>query len=95
MLGRDTKNCNKPENVHDPATICPSATRIVLSVAGINEFKVFSHDITQAYLPSKNKLTRKIYIQVKPQYHETFGVNENEFQKLETPLYGLCDSGDY
>lgn len=86
---------NKAEIVHKTARIRPSSIRLVLSGSATHEFKGFSHDVTQAYLQSKDRLRREIYLQVKPQDRDIFGINENELVKIEKPLYGICDSGDY
>lgn len=47
----------KNEIIHDSSTIRPSSIRIILSTAANLSFNLFSHDVMQAYLQSKDKLT--------------------------------------
>lgn len=86
---------DKGKIVHDTSTIRPSSIRIILSIAAILLLTLFSHDVTQTYLQSKDKLTRRVYIRVKKKDLETFGINEDELLELVKPLYGLCGAGDY
>lgn len=51
--------------VHDTSTLRAASIRIILSVAAIERFRIFLHDVTQAYLQSKYELSRKIYIRPK------------------------------
>lgn len=53
----------KPYIVHDTSTLRASSIRAILSVAGVSGFRIYSHDVTQAYLQSKYKMTRDVYIQ--------------------------------
>ena len=55
------------------------------------DFRLFSTDVTQAYLQSTEKLSRDVY--VKPS--SEFDLDPNQLLKLLKPLYGLADSGDY
>lgn len=47
------------------------------------------------YLQRKNNLTRDVYPKIKLKDPGIFGARNNQIIKLEKPLYGLCDSGDY
>lgn len=86
---------DKPFMVHDISTLSSSSVRLILSTASFYHFRIFPHDVTQACLQSKHKLTRKIYIKVRKRDLETFGLQENELLELNKPLYGLCDAGNY
>ena len=68
---------------------------MILSVASIKEFKIFSHDVTQAYLQSKDPFTKELYLLPKPCDRIYFNVNEDQVLRLLKPLYGTCDAGDY
>lgn len=85
----------KTEHVHDTANIRPPSTRLVLSVAVVFEFQMFTHDVTQAYLKSKNKMCTDIYLKVKQRNVDIFGILLQDSLKIEKPLYGKCNSGDY
>lgn len=51
--------------------------------------------MTHAYLLSREKLSRKVYIQRKIEDLASFGLKEGESLELRKPLYGLCNAGDY
>ena len=81
----------KTSLVHDSATSRQISTRILVGLAAIFGFRLFSTDVTQAYLQSSSDLMREVYI--KP--GKEFNLRPNEILKLLRPLYGLADSGDY
>lgn len=85
----------KTSMVHDASTLRFSSIRVVISVANILGVRLFSHDVTQAYLQSREKLSRKVYIQPKTEDLATFGLKDGDLLELQKPLYGLCDAGDY
>ena len=60
-------------------------------MAAIFGFRIFSTDVTQAYLQSSETLKREVFI--KPP--NEFGLQPNQLLQLLKPLYGLPDSGDY
>lgn len=59
------------------------------------KFKVFLHDVVQAYLQSSKTISRTVYLKPKSEDLKWFGVLKHEALKLRKPLYGLFDSGDY
>ena len=72
-----------------------SATRIIVSVAAIRNFRLFSHDVTQAYLQSDETRTRQVFLVPKKKYMEHFGILEGEILELLRPIYDMTDVGDY
>ena len=60
-------------------------------MAAILCFRLWSHDVTQAFLQSKDKLQRPIYL------HPVKELNlpPASILRLEKPLYGLAYAGDY
>lgn len=56
---------DKPYKGHDTSTLRAAPIRIILSVSAIEKFKMFCHDVTQAYLQNKYELQQKIYIRPK------------------------------
>lgn len=86
---------DKPFMVHDTSTLRSTSIRLIRSTAAIRNLRILSHNVTQAYLQSNHKLTRKIHIRFKKQHLKTFGLNEDDLLELNKPLYGLCDAGDY
>ncbi len=77
--------------VHNTTTARQSSTRILASIAAINGFKIWSHDVSQAYLQSADNLRRDVYIKAPKE----FNLKPGHVLKLLKPLYGLTDAGDY
>ena len=59
--------------------------------AAIFGFRIWSTDVSQAYLQSESNLLRDVYF--KPS--KEFDLSSGQLLKLLRPLYGLADSGDY
>lgn len=89
------KDKEKPYMVHEIATLRSSSIRLVLSVAAIQGFRIFSLDVNQAYVQSRDKMTRRIFILPKQEDLDIIGITEDELLQLLRPLYGVCDAGDY
>jgi Reverse transcriptase (RNA-dependent DNA polymerase) len=81
----------KTSLVHDTATSRQHFSRVLVGLAAIFGFNLFSTDVTQAYLQSAEKLLRDVYI--KPT--KELSMEPGQLLKLLRPLYGLADSGDY
>jgi hypothetical protein len=67
-----------------------SSIRLLLSLAAIVGFKVWSNDVSQAYIQASVPLLRDVYIRP-----DCLDLRQNELVRLIKPLYGLGDSGDY
>ncbi|CDF36767.1 unnamed protein product [Chondrus crispus] len=79
----------------DIATKSSNSTRIIVSVSAIKGFRLFSHDVRQAYLQSEEKLTRKVFLLPKRADLKYFGLCEEDILELLKPIYGMTDAGDY
>lgn len=85
----------KDRMVHNLNTLRQSSTRLVVSVAANKSYRLFSLDVTQAYLQSDEDLTRALYLQPKPRDVKFFGIDDNQILLLNRPIYGITDAGDY
>lgn len=81
--------------VHNLATMRQRSTRLLVSTAAVLGLRLFAHDITQAYLQSQDRFTRQLYLRPRPQDRHLFDLAEDEILRIELPLYGVCDAGDY
>jgi len=81
--------------VHNLATLRQRSTRLLVSTAAIMRWRIFAHDITQAYLQSRDAFTRRLYLRPHPSDRHLFDLSDTEVLKLDLPLYGVCDAGDY
>lgn len=85
------KDKMKRSLVHDSPNAKQQSTGLVLGLASIFGFRLFSTDVTQAYLKSADQLMRDVYI--KPT--KEFELGEDQILQLMKPLYGLADIGDH
>nr|AHF58602.1 polyprotein [Chondrus crispus] len=77
--------------IHDSTALHQRSIRIIVSMAASEKFKIWSHDITQAYLQSEFPLKREVYLRPPPELK----LAKDRVLKLIKPLYGLSESGDY
>ena len=77
--------------MHNSTTVRHSSIRLILSLAVTYRLRVWTHDISQAYLQSSHALTRSIYLHPPAE----LGLPAGTVPRLLKPIYGLADSGDY
>ena len=85
----------KPFVVYNTPTLRQTSNKVLFSCAIILSMRICLIDITEAHLQSKDKLTREVYIQVKNEDKDLIKVGPHELLRLNKPLYGMCNSGDY
>jgi Reverse transcriptase (RNA-dependent DNA polymerase) len=81
---------DKKAQIHNTTNLKQQSIRIILALASIFGFDLWSSDVNQAYLQSAAKLQRDIF--VRP---EELNLGPNELLKLVLSLYGLTEGGDY
>lgn len=67
--------------VHSAASLQPQFNRLLLAIAEMNGFDIWTSDVHQAYLQSTEPLLRD----------PEFEIKVDQCFKLLKPLYGLCD----
>ena len=85
------KDKMKRSFVHDTSNARQFSIKLLVGIAALFGFRLFSTDVTQAYLQSSEELSRDVYVKPSPE----FNLDSNQLLKLLQPLYGLADSGDY
>lgn len=80
---------------HDLTALRPTFIRVILAIVATKNLRLFSHDVAQAYLHSKETLPYDFYLRPKVPDRRLFNFNDDEVSKLGKPLYALCDSGVY
>ena len=81
--------------VHNSPKLRQTSSKMIVACASLLNFRIFLIDITQAYLQSKDKLNRTVYLRPKPEVWQYLNVDAGSLLQLNKPLYGMCDSGDY
>lgn len=81
--------------IHDVMTLRPTSIRLILSLAAICGLRLFSHEVNQMYLQSREPFSREVYLRPKAKNRHLFGVSADKILNLKKSLYGMCDSGDY
>lgn len=86
-----------PKNMltNDVSDLGKTSIRLLLCIDAMRALRLFSHDVTQAYLQAKKMLIRVVYVRHKPGDRHLFGVAEDELLKLLKLPYSQCDSDDY
>ena len=85
---------HKSYMVHNITNLRQISTRIIISVAAIKSFRIFSHDEAQAYLQSEEQLTRLVFVLPKKRDMDHFRIAEEEIVELLRPIYSMTDAGD-
>jgi Reverse transcriptase (RNA-dependent DNA polymerase) len=80
--------------VHNSTNMRQASTKIILCIAAIFGFRVWTHDVTQAYTKYSENLMRDVFIDPKKNSDE-FKLNCDQVLKLLRLLYSLTDAGDY
>lgn len=80
----------KTKIIHHCPNIRQENARLLLSLAAICGFEVWSLDVSQAYLQSTTENMRSMHIEAPSEME----LSSEEVLELLLPLYGACDSGD-
>ena len=81
----------KTSPVHNANTTRHHSPRLLTAPASTLDLEIYSTDVTQAYIQSKDTLDRHVYL-IPP---EELQIDKRQILKLLRPLYQLAESGDY
>jgi len=81
--------------VHNLSALRQRFTKILVSTSAVLGFRIFFHNVTQAFLQIKDKLSRKVFVRPRARDARDFGVRDDEVLQVLLPLHGLPDEGDY
>jgi hypothetical protein len=80
----------KHHMVHTASTLTMTSVRLILAIAAICGWNVWTTEVQQAYLQSTSLLKKEVFLQT-----NAIELGTNEFLQLSLPLYGLSESEDY
>ena len=89
------KDKEKPFTVHNITTLRSSSVKIIVSTTAVRDFRLFSHDVTQAYLQNDEEMSREIYLRRKEGDRKYFRVTGDVLLQMLRALYGVTDASDY
>lgn len=78
--------------VRRSTTLQQRGVRLIMAMAAIHGFKLWTTDVAQAYLQSQGQLGREIFIDNPA---KEFELTADQALQLLRPLYGLSESGDH
>ena len=81
----------KPFLVHGAQSLQESSARLLLAIAAMFDFDLWSCDVKLAYLQSSEPLTRRVFISSPA---SEFELHPDKCFELLRPLYGLSNDGD-
>lgn len=81
--------------VYDKATLRASSVRLSIYVPELKVFRIVSHDVNQAYVQSKDQLTRQVFVIRNKEDYGILGIAESEIIEIIRPLYVILDAGYY
>lgn len=93
FIAQGHKDREKLNLVDDVSTLRQSIIRLKLPIAAVKCFKIFSHDVTQAYLQSEDPFTSDVYVMPKTCDRQYFSMYDDQVLKLLKPLCGTSDGG--
>jgi Reverse transcriptase (RNA-dependent DNA polymerase) len=76
--------------VHNSTTIRQPSTRPIARVAGLFGVRIWSDDVSQAFLQSQEQMGRRLFVRPPRE----FGISDGSLSELLKPLYGLPGAGD-
>ena len=81
----------KKTMVKESPTVLRHSIRLLVALASIFNYEVWTRDVKQAYIQSMEDLFRDIYLEPPTDV----GIDEEHLLKIVKPVYGLTDSGSY
>ena len=91
------KDPDKGSVVTEAPTVLRSSVRMILTISQSFKFSIWSRDVKQAFIQSKDPLGRSLYIKPpkKPDILKLLGKAPNSYLHALKPIYGLSESPGY
>lgn len=89
FVAQGHRDKDKPYMVHDVSTLCSSPMRLILSVAAVKRFRLFSYNIGQDYVQSKEKLSRQIFIRPRKEPRNHWNNEPRFIRTFTSPIWCL------
>ena len=89
------KDKEKPFIVYNITTLRQSSIKIIVSTAAVRNFRLFSHDVTQAYLQSDEEMSPEIYLRPKEEDWKHFRVTGDVLHQVLRAFYGVKDTAPF
>jgi len=88
---------DKGRVVNEAPTVRAASVRTIVAMATLFQFDMWTRDVSQAFVQSKDSLKRQVYIRVPKgqSVMKMLGASKDTVLKATKPLYGLCESPGY
>jgi len=91
FIAQGYNDIEKENLVHTASTLKVISLRTILAIAAVKQWKIWTHDVTQAFLQSESEMTRDVYLRPPKE----FNLPNDKLLHLLKSLYGITDAIDY
>lgn len=95
LVAEGYKYEDKPYIMYDTTTLRSCSFRLIVYFSPLYNLRLFSHDVKQSYLQTKQNLSCKVYIPSKPENISLYWIQSDELMDLNKPLHGIYEACGY